>query len=131
MGKKRSIFIGIIFILVFSLPFFVFAQAELMGRYVKLDGPFCWDYLGVARTEQAYRLMEAALVEADQDIFQAVLKNYEIVVVEKNTPVIVLDLEILKGKARVTVLGGLQQGATGWIPLDWIKRSYQRAKLGY
>ncbi len=126
---KRVAFIGSVFILVFFAPLAASAQANLVGRYVKLNGPFCWDYLGLARTDYAYGLMQAALDEYDRELFQIVLKNYDIVVVEKNVPVVVMDIEIFEARAKVSVLGGLQQGACGWIPLSWIEDSYQAAKL--
>ncbi len=129
MFTKKNYFSLFIFLLVLFIPFLAFSQANLEGRYVKIDGPFCWGYLGVARTNYAYRLMEKALGDSDMTRFRAVLKNYDIAVIEKNTPVVVLDVEILEGRARVTVLEGLQQGATGWIPLDWVESSYQKAKF--
>lgn len=128
LDKKKILLLSLIF-LAFLVSFTVYAQADLVGRYVKIEGPFCWEYLGVARTDQSYQLMEAVLARQDQDLFQVLLKNYDIVVVEKNMPAMVLDVKIFEGKAKVVILRGLQRGATGWVPLSWVGDSCQRARL--
>lgn len=128
--KEKRLLVFSIFLLVFFIVPAVSAHSNLVGKYGHINGPYCWDYLGLARTDRAYQFMEEALDDYDQEFFQALLKfNYDIIVVEKNAPVIVLDVRRFENRAKVTVLGGLQQGATGWIPLNWIENSQKSAKL--
>lgn len=127
MRVKKTIILSLIVfaIFLFSLPS-AFAQAELVGKYVKISGPFRLGYLGIARTNQAYQLMDTALKLGK---FQNALKNFDIVIVKNNLPVCVLDLELFNQRAKVLVLEGLQEGVTGWVPLSWLPDQLKEAKL--
>ncbi len=124
--KKFTIF-GLLILLtaVFSLNL-VFAQAELVGKYAKISGPARLDYLCVARTNQAYQLLDFALARKNLEV---VFTNFDIVVVKNNTPVYILDIEIFRDRAKVLVLEGLQEGAAGWAPLSWFSGRPESVKL--
>jgi hypothetical protein len=83
-------------------------------------------YLGIARTNQAYQLMDTALKLGK---FQNALRNFDIVIVKNNLPVCVLDLELFNQRAKVLVLEGLQEGVAGWVPLSWLPDQPKEAKL--
>ncbi|MCF7917054.1 MAG: hypothetical protein K9L61_04680 [Candidatus Omnitrophica bacterium] len=125
-GKKSifSILVGLV-LLIFSISS-VFAQAELVGKYREISGPSNLKYLGIARTNQAYRLMEMALERKE---IEMVFENFDIAVVKNHIGVCVLDVKLFKHKAKVLVLEGLQEGAAGWVPLSWIKGDYQKVRF--
>lgn len=127
MFLKKSIFVSLILLILSVFSFSpAFAQAELVGKYCKISGPLLFRYLGVARTKQAYQLMEMAL---ERNEIETALKSFDVAVVKNYTGVCVLDVKLFEDKAKVLVLEGLQQGTTGWIPLSWIKGNYQKARL--
>lgn len=125
LNRKLSF---VFFVLVFSLlsASLVFAKAELVGKYQRISGPLNSDYLGIARTEPAYQLIELALGRQE---LKLALHHFDIAVVKNHTPVCVLDIELFANKAKVLVLSGLQAGITGWVPLEWLSGEVQAAKL--
>ncbi|MCF7870938.1 MAG: hypothetical protein K9L95_04385 [Candidatus Omnitrophica bacterium] len=126
MVKKTIVLSLVVFaVFLFSLSS-ASAQAELVGKYVKINGPFQLSYLGIARTKQAYQLMDTAL---KLEKFENALRNFDIVIVKNNLPVCVLDLELFNQRAKVLVLEGLQEGITGWVPLSWLPKQPEEAKL--
>ncbi|MFO8053502.1 MAG: hypothetical protein R6U54_06060 [Candidatus Omnitrophota bacterium] len=124
--KKAVVFSLIsLFISTFFLPV-VSANAELVGKNAEVIGPRRLDYIGLARTNQAYRLMELAL---ERKQFKNIVDNFDIVIIENNAAVCVLDIKLFKNKAKVLVLEGLQEGITGWVPLNWLPDSPVKARF--
>lgn len=126
MARKTIVLSLVIFVIsLFSLSS-ALPRAELVGKYVKINGPLRLGYLGIARTDQAYQLMDTAL---KLEKFQGALRNFDIVIVKNDLPVCVLDLELFNQRAKVLVLEGLQEGVTGWVPLSWLPEQPKEAKL--
>ncbi|MCF7870144.1 MAG: hypothetical protein K9L69_02785 [Candidatus Omnitrophica bacterium] len=97
-----------------------------MGKHAQLTGPRSLNYIGLAKTNQAYRLMELAL---ERKQFKNIVDNFDIVIIENNIAVCVLDIELFENKAEVLVLEGLQKGITGWVPLSWLPEEPKKVKL--
>lgn len=127
MLVKKAVVFGLISIFIFTcfLPV-VLASAELVGKYAKINGPIELHYIGIARTDKAYRVMEVALRRKK---FRDIADNFDIYIVKNSTPVCVLDIKLFKGRAKVLVLEGLQEGATGWVPLSWLPDNPIKARL--
>ena len=102
---------------------------ELDGKYVELHGPFCWDKLGVAQDEETCDAMMRILAQGDKHKFFDVLNSYRIFRVQKNTKVVVLEVKLFEGKAKVLILTGLHKGFTGWVPCAWLDGNEKRPHI--
>ncbi|MEI8349255.1 MAG: hypothetical protein WCI77_03785 [Candidatus Omnitrophota bacterium] len=119
--KKKIVFIAFIFLCSSLICVSSFAKyAELVGKRAEIHGPYCWDTLGVALSEEHFALMRSALETKDEKLFSEVLKCYNILRIEKNTKVFVLYTETLARRAQVVILTGIYRGMSGWIPLEWL-----------
>jgi hypothetical protein len=128
MLVKKAVVFSLIFafISIFSLSV-ALANPELVGKHARLIGPKGLSYIGLARTDQAYRLMEVAL---ERRQFKNIKDNFDIIIIENNSAVCVLDIELFKNKAKVLVLDGLQEGISGWAPLSWLPKELQKVRIG-
>lgn len=128
MLVKKVIAFSLIF--AFISTFFlslVLANAELVGKHAMLTGPRRLNYIGLAKTEPAYQLMELAL---ERKQFKDIANNFDIVIIKNNSAVCVLDIELFENKAKVLVLEGLQEGISGWAPLSWLPEAPKRVRIG-
>ena len=100
----------------------VFAEyPELIGRELTMHGPYSWQSLGVALSERKGDDLIYAYRMRDKNAFTAILESYDVLRVTKDTRVLVLDEELLKGKAHVVITSGIYKGMSGWVPIEWIK----------
>ena len=101
--------------------------AELLGKWVEVHGPFCWDVLGIALTEESYPWFQEALSWQNKKAFQKVIMNSEdMLYIRKDEKAIVLDMDVIQGKAQVTILTGVHTGISGWIPIEWLQGNQKR-----
>ncbi|UCC94604.1 MAG: hypothetical protein JSW40_07275 [Candidatus Omnitrophota bacterium] len=94
--------------------------AELVGEWVEIHGPFCWDKLAVARDEETCDLMNYALCINSKTMFLRIWESTDVVGITKNTKAMVLETKPLEYKAKVLILTGINKGITGWIPIEWL-----------
>ena len=126
---KVTIFV--VFLLVFScgISYETFAEYyESVGRELPMCGPYSWQKLGIALNERTSDDLIYAYRMRDKSAFTAVLESFDVLRVTNNTRVLVLDEELLKGRARVVITNGMYKGMSGWVPIEWIKvsnRSYR------
>jgi len=119
-----KIAIFVVFFLVFSCfsPQATFAEySDLIGRELTIHGPYSWQRLGVALNEKMGDDLIYAYRMRDKTAFIAMLESYDVLRVTKDTKVLVLDAEILKGRAHVVLTSGFYKGMSGWIPVEWLK----------
>ncbi|MDD4954636.1 MAG: hypothetical protein PHP17_01155 [Candidatus Omnitrophica bacterium] len=112
-------------LLVFScfMPHATFAEyaSESIGNEVTLHGPYSWQRLGVALDKKIGDDLIYAYRMRDKTAFMTLLNSYDVLRVTKDTKVIVLDTETLKGRAHVAILTGFYKGMSGWVPVEWLK----------
>lgn len=94
--------------------------SESIGSEITMHGPYSWQRLGVALTEKAGDDLIYAYRMRDKTAFMAVLESYDVLRVTKGTKVLVLDTEIIKGRAHVVLTSGFYKGMSGWIPVEWL-----------
>ena len=119
-----KIAIFVVFFLIFSylIPQATFAGYScLIGREVTMHGPYSWQRLGVALNEKIGDDLIYAYRMRDKNAFTAILESYDVLRVTKDTRVLVLGEELLKGKAHVVITSGIYKGMSGWVPIEWIK----------
>ncbi|MBU2101816.1 MAG: hypothetical protein ABH865_06970 [Candidatus Omnitrophota bacterium] len=115
--------------LVSFTPYAFSEYATLDGKYVELHGPFCWDYLGVARDEAACDAMMRVLARHDKREYFNILNSFRILRVTKNTKATILELQVSEGRAKVLVLTGLHKGFSGWVPLSLLDGNEHRPMI--
>jgi len=126
---KVTIFV--VFLLVFScgISHETFAEYyESVGKELPMGGPYSWQKLGIALNERTSDDLIYAYRMRDKSAFTAVLESFDVLRVTNDTRVLVLDEELLKGRARVVITNGMYKGMSGWVPIEWIKvsnRSYR------
>jgi len=119
--KKKIVFIAFIFLCSSLVGMSSYAKyAELVGKRAEIHGPYCWDTLGVALTQEHFALMRSALETGDKKLFLEVLECYNILRIEKKTKVFVVYTETIARRAQVVILTGIYRGMSGWIPLEWL-----------
>ncbi len=126
MTRKVKLLLTVLILGLFfpSLAFCQYAVWDAKHTYI--EGPEHWHQLGLALNETAFEKM-AAVLELDSKVaFEQVLESYDILRIENNTPAIVLDINLSQGKAKVTVIKGLQRKFSGWIPLEWLPDYYRQ-----
>jgi hypothetical protein len=128
---KNFLFTLFITLILFLLsPLQVLADyASLVGRRVEIHGPYCWDTLGVALDSQTCDNLRAALHSQDKKMFITLLNSFGILRITKNTKALVLNVEVLEGRANIVILTGIYRGMSGWIPLEWLLGNEKRPSL--
>jgi hypothetical protein len=128
MLVKKVIVFSLIFAFISTLFLSgVLANAELVGKHARLIGPRRLSYIGLAKNDQAYQLMEVALARKQ---FKDIANNFDIIIIENDIAVCVLDIELFENKAKVLVLEGLQEGISGWAPLSWLPEEVKKVRIG-
>ncbi|MBD3246227.1 MAG: hypothetical protein GF333_04380 [Candidatus Omnitrophica bacterium] len=117
MKKTIAIFLLILFV---SVPAVYAEYAELVGKRVELHGPFCWDRLGLGRTEQACEWIRTMVDKNGEEFFVNALRTADVLYLNKNEKALVLDLQIFEQRAKVLILTGVHTGVAGWVPLKWL-----------
>lgn len=121
---KRNIFTAFFLMILCFVGSMGFAEyPELTGREMQLNGPFCWERLGVALNEKLCDDLIYTSRKHDKKEFTTILESYDVLRVMKGTKVFVQDVEIFKGMARVTIMTGIYKGMSGWVPLEWLKEN--------
>lgn len=127
---KRLTFVMLLTVFFCSLPCQSFAEySELIGKELKMQGPYSWQRLGVALNKNKGDDLIYAYRMYDKDAFTALLASYDVLRVPKDTKVFVLDEEILRGRAHVVITTGIYEGMSGWIPVEWLKQDSRQSIL--
>ena len=120
MRKLRTLLLAAI--LSFSFCLNNFGQyADLIAKRAKIKGPWNWKYLGVAPDDKTCDFLILTANDNDQKSLKGLLESFSVLRVKNNTAAFVLETKIFEGKAKVLILEGLQEGRTGWVPLQWLK----------
>lgn len=128
--KSKMLFIICFLLLSFTFYPMTFAEyAQLVGKRVEIHGPSCWDTLGVALDKTTCDELRETLNPENKGIFETLLTSYKILRITKNTKALVLDAEIIEGKAHVVILTGIYKGMSGWIPIEWLDGNEKRPTL--
>jgi hypothetical protein len=127
--KSKLLSLTLILLLGFSLN--AFGQyADLVGKWVRLNGPQERGYIGLAYNEEACDKLIVAQYCRDEMYFDNLLRSFDVLVIKNYTSAVLLDTEIFKGKAKVALLSGPNVGITGWIPIEWLDNNEARPRLG-
>lgn len=129
--RIKSLFITFLLILFLAFPLATFAgyYASLVGKRVEIHGPYRWDTLAVAQDKQTCDQLKAALDPRSKEIFVTLLNSFKVVRITKNTKALVLDIEVLEGRAQIIILTGIYRGVSGWVPLEWLRGNENRPSI--
>ncbi len=126
--KSRILSMMLILLLGFSLN--AFGQyADLVGKWVRLNGPQDRAYIGLAYDERTCDKLIVAHYCADERYFDNLLQSFDVLVIKNYASAILLDTEIFKGRAKVALLSGPNIGISGWIPIEWLDNNEARPML--
>ncbi|MFH1771568.1 MAG: hypothetical protein ABH872_02015 [Candidatus Omnitrophota bacterium] len=129
MKKRKKTLIILVFLCFVNFMGYC-EYADLVGKRVQLNGPFCWDTLGVAFDEHTHDILAQTLSFEDEISYRRVIYKssyaYETLRTKKNTKAIVLDVDYAKRCAKVSLFEGIDRGITGWIPLEWLDGNEER-----
>ncbi len=93
---------------------------EYVGKWVRVNGPASWPFLGVALDEPTCQQLREALLTGDIDLFENRLKDYDIFRIKNHSGAMVLDVKLFENKAKVMVYNGWYKRESGWVPLEWL-----------
>ncbi len=122
MKLKLKILV-LLFIFTFSFIFISHAQyAGLVGKWVRINAPAYFRYIGAALDEETCDKMIALLRYRQEKgfNFKKIFESFKIMKIKNRTAALVRDVRVFEGKAKVTLLSGLYKGATAWIPIEWL-----------
>jgi len=123
-------FLVVSLIIAVSLSFSAGAEyVQLDGKWAELKGPRYWDFLAIAPTEEACQDLAYVFNWQDEKEFNHYIKSFDVIRIKNNTSVIVLDVKLFEGRAKVTLLEGLYRGYCGWVPLSWLDNNEFRPTL--
>ncbi len=94
--------------------------ANLVGKWAKIQGPFCWDNIALSLRKETCDDYAFLLKISDEETYEEALNSFDVVRVQNPISAVVLDVLIFENKAKVMVLEGLHRGRSGWVPLSWI-----------
>jgi hypothetical protein len=124
----KTIFIAFFLVCIFSLNAFS-GYYELVGKWVRINGPDSWPLLGVALDEPTCQQLREALLTGDNFLFENKLKDYDIFRIKNHSGAMVIDVKIFDDKAKVMVFNGWYEQESGWIPLEWLDGNEVRPAL--
>jgi hypothetical protein len=124
--------IGLVIILALSFSLNSFASYnDLVGKWVKINGPCRRNIIGLASNEKACDRMSITLRYGSRDNFEAVLDSFDVLKIKNHVSALVLDVELFEDRARVVILSGVNKGVSGWIPLSWLDGNESFPTLTY
>jgi hypothetical protein len=134
MKKVKSIVILLVCALLLYTPY---CSAEytkldlvqLNGKRVQIHGPYYLDYIGIAQDEETCRFLVAAAESQSARLFRKIFNAFGIMVIRNNTPAMVLAVKGEESMAKVYIFSGVYKGATGWIPLAWLRNNTPLARF--
>ena len=128
--NMKSKLVLITCILLLSNFFIASAQyAELVGKWVEINGPRYWKTLGVCLDERACDRLICVIEQGGQSDFELELYSYRTLRIKNHTAAMVLEAKLNEGKAKVLLLNGLHKGFSGWIPIEWLANNSERPKF--
>lgn len=119
-----------VFIFLFLVCLKGFGQyADLVGKWVKINGPFGWRILGVALDEDTCDELILMSRHAGRINFDKTLNSFNVLRIKNHTHAVVIEVKLFEGKAKVLLLSGMYKGMSGWVPLEWLDGNQERPAL--
>jgi len=117
--KKKLVALTAIF---FFFPLVVFADyAEIVGREARVISPGRDLKIGVSYDMDNCAVLRMAAKFDNSRFYNNRLESFRVLRVENGTRVLVDYADITEGAAKVILLEGFYEGASGWVPLEWVK----------
>ena len=129
MRYKFGVLVLVMILIASFIPVSFAQYASLVGKWVKINGPAGVRYIGIGANEEACEWLIAILQNGKHRDFIQALESFDVVVTKNYTSAIVLDAKIFEGRAKVTLLSGLNEGASGWIPIGWLDGNKEKVSF--
>lgn len=124
MNRSLKILLVLMFVICFSPN--VFCYDELVGKRVEIHGPFCWASLGVAIEENTGGYIRDLSAADNEETFYYELNSFDVIRIDEDAKALVLDVSMMSGLAKITLLSGIYRGRCGWIPVEWLNGNEER-----